>query len=235
MREDIDMIIDNIGFPYENMINKDIGIQRKTNEHIEWICGKCHTKLNSRNDMFNHLEKANHMVISDGHEDNHIDRPANKRGTRKFSRSDRKLKQLSFHTEAKFEEVGCIGDWLTSHGWEKDISANHWTIEVADALSVPTAPFGFVKSRVVNDSNTGHVVETSIPSLTTRPEQIHRNFKSARSVQVVTEVYEKSGEESIAWEDHEMLPDDQNRYRAVAARLNFLAVDRADLLHAAKE
>ena len=96
-------------------------------------------------------------------------------------------------------------------------------------------PFGFVKSRVVTDSNTEHVVETLVPSLTTRPEQPHRNFKSARSVQVVMEVYGNSGEESIAWEDQEMLPDDQTRYRALSARLNFLAVDRPDLLYAAKE
>ena len=32
-----------------------------------------------------------------------------------------------------------------------------------------------------------------------------------------------------------MLPDDQTRYRALAARLNVLAVDRPDLLYVAKE
>ena len=100
---------------------------------------------------------------------------------------------------------------------------------------MPTAPVGSVKCRVVADSKSGHVVETLVPSPTTRPEQIHRNFRSARSVQVVMEVYDKSGEESISWEDQEMLPEDQTRYRAQAARLNFLAVDRPDLLYAAKE
>ena len=143
-------------------------------------------------------------------------------GSRKLSCSDRKFKQLSIHKRENFEEVGSIGDWLGSHGWEKYDAANH----CAGRSS---------KSQVVTDSDPGHAVEILVPSPTTRPEQIHRNFKCARSVQVVMEVYEKSGEESIAWEDQEMLPDDQNRYRAVAARLNFLAVDRADLLHAAKE
>ena len=113
------------------------------------MCGKCHTKINSRNKLFKHLEEANHIVISDG-EDNPINRPANKRGSRKLSRSDRKFKQENF------EEVGSIGDWLRSHGWKKDEAANHWTIEVADALSVPTEPFGFVESRVVTDSKSGH-------------------------------------------------------------------------------
>ena len=97
------------------------------------------------------MEKTNHMVISDGDEDNHIDRPANTRGSRKFSRSDHKFKQVSTHKREMFEEVGCIGDWLRSHGWEKDDAASRWIIEVADALSVPTAPFVFVKGRVVTD------------------------------------------------------------------------------------
>ena len=116
----------------------------------------------------------------------------------------------------------------------KDEAANHWTIDVTDALSVATAPFGFVKSRVVTDSKSGHTVETRLPSPTTTPEQVHRSFKSASDVHVVMEVYEKEGEESMAWKDQEMLPEDQTRYRALAARLNFLAVDRPDLLHAAK-
>ena len=49
------------------------------------------------------------------------------------------------------------------------------------------------------------------------------------------EVYEKKGEESVAWEEQAMLPEDQTRYRALAARLNFLAVDRPDHVYAAKE
>ena len=44
------------------------------------------------------------------------------------------------------------------------------------------------------------------------------------------EVYEKAGAEPIAWEDQEMLPEDQTGYRALAARLKFLAVDMPNLL-----
>ena len=43
------------------------------------------------------------------------------------------------------------------------------------------------------------------------------------------------GEESIDWDDQSKAPEEQTRYRALAARLNFLAVDRPDLLYAAKE
>ena len=54
-------------------------------------------------------------------------------------------------------------------------------------------------------------------------------------MQVVMEVHEKPGEESIAWEDQEMLPEDQTRYKALAARFDVLVADRPDLLYAAKE
>ena len=85
------------------MINKDTGIQRETNEHIESMCGKCHAKSDSRNDMFKHLEKTYPVVISDGGKDNHINRPATKRGRRKISQSDRKFKQLSIHKREDVE------------------------------------------------------------------------------------------------------------------------------------
>ena len=52
---------------------------------------------------------------------------------------------------------------------------------------MPTGPFGFVKSRVVKVWKSGNIV-TAVPGLTTRPEQVHRSFKSARDVHVVMEV-----------------------------------------------
>ena len=170
------------------------------------MCGRCHARFGTHSQLFKQSEEHNHMVISEGDEDDHINRSANKRGSRKISRSDRKFRQLSIHKQENFEEVGSIGDWLRSHGWETDEAANHWTIEVADALSVPTAPFGFVKSRVVKDSKSGHIVDTLLPSPTTRLEQMHRIFKSARDVHVVMEVYEKAVEESIAWGDQDVSP-----------------------------
>ena len=117
---------------------------------------------------------------------------------------------------------------MRSNGWENNEAANHLTIDVADTLSVSTAPFGFVKSRVVTDSRTGHVVETFLSGPTTRPEQVHRNFKNPRDVHVIIEVYEKKGKASETWDEQDMIPEDQTRYRALAARLNFLAVDRPD-------
>ena len=75
-----------------------------------------------------------------------------------------------------------------------------------------------MKSRVVIDSDTGHIVETFLSSPTTKPEQVHRNFKKSRNVDVVFKVYEKKGEELVDSEDQAMGSDEQTRYRALAAR-----------------
>ena len=133
------------------------------------------------------------------------------------------------------DEVDNISEWMESNSWEKNEATNHWTIDVADTLSVPTAPFGFVKSRVVTDSTAGHVVETFLSGPTTRPEQVHRNFKNPRDVHVIMEVYEKKDEVSETRDKQDMIPEDQTKYRDLAALLNFLDVDRPDLLYAAKE
>ena len=69
----------------------------------------------------------------------------------------------------------------------------------------------------------------------TKPEQVHWNFKLPRDIHVVMEVYGQKDEVATEWEEQAMAPGEQTRYHAIAARLNFLAVDRPDLLYAAKE
>ena len=107
---------------------------------------------------------------------------------------------------------------MSSHGWTKNESTGHWMIKVYNTLSAPTAHFGFVKNRVVTDSDTGHIVETFLSSPTTKPEQMHRNFKKPRNVHVVLEVCDKKGGELIDWDGQAMAPEEQTRYRALAAR-----------------
>ena len=124
---------------------------------------------------------------------------------------------------------------MTSRGWSNNESTGYWMIKLDNALSIPTAPFGFVKSRVVTDSDMGHIVETFLSGPTTKPEQVHGAFKKPRSLHVVLEVCEKKGRELIDWDDQAMVPEEQTRYRALAARLNFLSVDRPALLYAVKE
>ena len=66
---------------------------------------------------------------------------------------------------------------MTAHGWNKNESIGHWMIKVGNTLSIPTAPFEFVKNRAVTNSDTGHIAETFSSSPATKPEPVHRNFK----------------------------------------------------------
>ena len=93
-----------------------------------------------------------------------------------------------------------------------------------DALSIPCAPLGFVKTRVVSDMRTGH----------TLAKQIHRSLRNPRDVRVVLEVHHHSDEAAKSWEEQDR-SQATTKYRALAARLNFLAGDRPDQLLAAKE
>ena len=198
LRADIDNILSDNEYPEQNKINTEGGCQRKVDGWKESTCGTCHAKFNSRNEMFRHMDQEGHVVDSDGEEENeeHVHRVASGRGQRKITRGARKYNKLIIHRNENIEEVNDIGDWLESHGWKNDM-AGHWTIKVNDTLSIPTAPFGFVKSRVVTDSDTGHIVETFLSGPTTKPEQVHRNFRKSRNVHVVLEVYKKKGKELI--------------------------------------
>ena len=115
----------------------------------------------------------------------HINRVTSSRGNKKASRSVRKYSQLYIHRNQNIEEVNNIGEWMKAHGWNKSELSDPWVIDVKDAFSISTARFGFDRSRVVTDSETGHIVEMFFSSPTTKPEQVHRNFKKRRSVHVV--------------------------------------------------
>ena len=98
---------------------------------------------------------------------------------------------MSIHQQQKTDEFDNIDEWMKSHDWEQDEAANHWIIDVADTLSVPLAHFGFVKSRLVTDPKTWHVVETFLSGPTTKLDQVHRKFKSSKNGHVVLEVNKK--------------------------------------------
>ena len=51
---------------------------------------------------------------------------------------------MLINQQQNIDEVDTTSEWMKSNGWEKNAQARHWAIDVADALSVPTAPFYFV-------------------------------------------------------------------------------------------
>ena len=197
LRADIDHIISENEYPEQNMINTEGGCRREVDSWKESTCGRCHTSFNSRNEMFRHIEKEGHIVGSNGEEEHvkHINRVVSGRGRKKASRGVRNYNKLFIHRNQNLEEVNDINDWMTSHGWNKNESTGHWVIKVDNTLSIPTAPFLFVRNRIVIDSDTGHIVETFLSSPTTKPEQVHRSLKKPRNVHVILEVYDKKGEE----------------------------------------
>ena len=160
--------------------------------------------------MFRHINQEGHVIGSDGEQDNgeHINRVASGRGYKKARRGFRNYNKLLIHRNQNLEEVNDINDWMTSHGWNKNESTGHWMITADNTLFVPTAPFGFVKNRVATNSDTGHIVETFLSGPTTKPEQVHRNFKKPRNLHVVLEVYDKKGGELIDWDDQAMALDE---------------------------
>ena len=66
---------------------------------------------------------------------------ASGRGRKKASRGVQKYNKLYIHRNENIEEVDNIDGWMESHGWEKSDLMNHWTIDVADLLSVSTFCF----------------------------------------------------------------------------------------------
>ena len=110
LRADIDQIIDDNHNPYEYNIIKDARLRGEVDDRKESTCSRCHTKLGSRKDLFKHLDREGHMVISDcdGNNDEHINRVASKRGLRELCRSDRRFKHLSDHQQQNMDEVDNI-------------------------------------------------------------------------------------------------------------------------------
>ena len=64
---------------------------------------------------------------------------------------------------------------------------------------------------------------------------IKRALKRPTNVEVEIELNAVDGEEELTWEQTEMAPKEASLYRAITARLNFLAMDRADLQFASNE
>ena len=116
LRENTDQITDENIYPHEYDSIKDNEARVESNARKESTCGRCHVGFDSRNELFKHLEQEDHKVISEGDEDERINTVTNKRGRRKFSRGDRKHKQLLTHRQVNFEDIDNIGGWLESHG-----------------------------------------------------------------------------------------------------------------------
>ena len=116
--------------------------------------------------------------------------------------------------------------WLWQNG--------RWTMEIDEAISLPRVPCGVLVSREVYDIDTGKLIDSVKVTPTTKPSQLNKKFKVAKNIRVEMDVVAE-GSITIPWEDQPMEATRATQYRALAARLNFMAVDRPDMLYTAKE
>ena len=73
-------------------------------------------------------------------------------------------------------------------------------------MAIPTAPYGYAKTRVVKDIQSGHTVETFLAGPCMKPEQVHWSFKHPREIHVVMGVYGQEDEVATEWEKHSWAP-----------------------------
>ena len=136
--------------------------------------------------------------------------------------------------EAAIAETRPIKEIMEKGGW-LECPGGGWSQEFVQATQMPTVDGVRLKSRLVRDMDTGVLLETLLMGPATKPSQVKRNLKRPRNLRVVLEVgVEDEGMEE-SWESQPMEGGEASSFRALAARLNYLAVDRADILYASKE
>ena len=90
---------------------------------------------------------------------------------------------------------------------------------------------------VVRDRASGVTIRDTAGSTHFDCSRLPRVFRTPRHVDMVVEINlaEDPSAQPLSWEETELCPRDASEYRAAAARLNYLALDRPDILFASKE
>ena len=96
-------------------------------------------------------------------------------------------------------------------------------------------PIGRMKRRTTRKSETDELMEDLWIGSLTSEKLVRRALKKPTDIGVEIELNEVADGEELTWEQTEMVPKEASLYRAVTTRLNFLAMDRADLQFASNE
>ena len=78
------------------------------------------------------------------------------------------------------------------------------------------------------------VIEDLKVGPTTKPVQLNKMLTWARDILVEVDV-DPEPEEPLTWEDTPMKDEEASKFQGIAARLNYLVVDRVDLLLVSKD
>ena len=126
-----------------------------------------------------------------------------------------------------------VGEFMEADGW-KNIGDGTWRIELQEALYLPRIPSGKLTRRKVIDLDSGATIHDILGGPATKPSQITKRLRDARNI-AVEATLESEPIATADWGSEAMAPEDATRYRAITARLNFLALDRPDLQYPLKE
>ena len=125
---------------------------------------------------------------------------------------------------------------LSADGWSEGTDSL-WRKTFNNAEWMPRCDAGYVTHTVVRDRTSGVAIHDSAGSTHFDSGRLSRAFKTPRDVDVIVEINlaEDPSGQPKSWEDTELGPREASEYRACSARLNYLALDRPDILFASKE
>lgn len=152
--------------------------------------------------------------------------------------------QLATEGQSGFEKACAIHgngneqkrkDVMVREGWTQ-ADGTTWVKTVKGAEETVMPPVDGVVRRTTRDASSRVLLEDLWIQSRTPGRLLHRALKKPRDLTVCVELNNLKvvgGGES--WEEQPMGPSDATKYRAITARLNFLAFDRADIQFAVKE
>ena len=122
---------------------------------------------------------------------------------------------------------------MSTAGWEK-VGENKYSRCQEQATEMLRPPTGSVVRRTTRDSSTGMLMEDLWVDSYTADKRIRRALKAPTDISCMVEL-NAVDEEPGQWELEDMEPKQASLFRAIVARVNFLAHDRCDILFASKE
>ena len=126
---------------------------------------------------------------------------------------------------------------LRAEGWIEGPD-RLWRKSLVDAEWLPKCEIGYVTHAVVEDRSSGVTIHDTAGSTHFDCSRLPRAFRTPRDVDMVVEFHlaEDPSAQPLSWEETELCPREASEYRAAAAaRLNYLALDRPDILFASND
>ena len=182
-----------------------------------------------------------------------VSSPGSKEDARREGMTERKRNRMITEADEESDNVDCIYNMvdgeepqmsavtrddieqiMIADGWEmKDVSGLSWIKSFQGSRKMQLPPAGTMCRRTTRTSD-GRLIEDLKIDSKTSDKLLQRQLRKPQDVDVEVEINEV---DEVPKEDDDipLVGLEQSKYRAVVARINFLAQDRVELLFAAKE